>query len=194
MSGRALRSVRRSRWSVKYRLEPGPEARAKYDQATHDLVAALREIRRIGAPTDRSLTSGLLRAHARYLEALEQMFGAVDARDTARVLDIDEHGVDPLFGTIEQRVNATAGIHHAAAQRSLRELRSIDRFVLIATIAAFAVGLLLVAFFALLLARVHRALAAHAEEREHAALHDPLTGVPQLVGIWNVDRRRDLAS
>jgi diguanylate cyclase len=162
----------------KYRLEPGREVRARYDHATGELVSALREIERSGRSEDRALARGLLATHVRYLAAIRRMFAAVDARDTRRVLDIDAHGVDPLFGTIEEQVSVAANRHHAAAQRSLSDLRATDRFVLTATSMAFGIGLVLLGFFGVLLARVHRALEAHAAEREHASLHDPLTGLP----------------
>ena len=162
----------------KYRLEPGADVRGKYDRAARELTGALAEIERVGAPPDRALARRLLRTHVRYLGAIERMFAAVDAGDAQRVLDIDAHGVDPLFGTIEEQVSAAAAAHHAVAQRALRELRAIDRFMVTATSVAFAIGLLLLSFFGLLLARVHRALETHAAEREHAALHDPLTGLP----------------
>jgi len=162
----------------KYRLEPGREVRTKYEAAAGDLVRALREIRRAGVPADRALADDLLRTHTRYLGAIGRMFAAVDAGDTRRVLSIDARGVDPLFGAIEERVNAAAAAHHAAAERSLRALRATDQFVLTATIAVFALGLLLLGFFGLQLTRLHRALQAHAAEREHTALHDSLTGLP----------------
>jgi diguanylate cyclase (GGDEF)-like protein len=161
----------------KYRLEPGPAALASYRAAVAGLAAALDEIRRSG-PEHRQMATQLLRDHTRYLGAIEEMFSAVDAGNTRRVRAIDARRVDPLFGAIESRIDHAARAQHGAALTSLGELRSTQSFVLTGTAIAFGVGLVLIGLFGLLLARVHRAVEAHAGEREHAALHDPLTGLP----------------
>jgi hypothetical protein len=49
----------------KYRLEPSPEVRVRYDRAASDLVAALRDVAAAGAPADRQLADRLLALHAR---------------------------------------------------------------------------------------------------------------------------------
>jgi diguanylate cyclase (GGDEF)-like protein len=162
----------------KYRIEPGPAVLARYHAAARDLEQALEEMRAVGLPDDRRDSAEILAVHSRYLHATTEMFAAVDAGDTARVLFIDGHRTDPLFSVIEKRVDAEAAHHHAVALERLRDLRANDRFVSTATLLAFSAGLLLLAFFAALLSRVRRDLAEQAAEREHQALHDPLTGLP----------------
>jgi diguanylate cyclase len=107
----------------KYRLEPGPQVRANYQQAAASLQAALEEVQQRGDQADRLLKERLDTQHDRYLDAIAQMFAAVDTGDTKRVLAIDENQVDPLFGSIEEQVNAAADDHHQAALAGLGALR-----------------------------------------------------------------------
>jgi diguanylate cyclase len=165
----------------KYRLEPGSQVRANYAGASLELQAALPAIARIGTPADRALTGRLLEVHARYLEAIDRMFAAVDARDSRRVLKIDAGEVDPRFGAIEEQVSKAAAAHGVVAARDLHRLRGIERSVLTATLVVFVLGLLLLGFLTLLLSRINRELASRARESEYNALHDALTGLPNRV-------------
>jgi diguanylate cyclase len=169
----------------KYRLEPGPEVRQRYQQAAAALVAALDVVHERGNRQDRVLEERLDADHARYLDAIGRMFAAVDAGDTKRVLTIDNDQVDPLFSAIEEQVNAAADAHHQAALASLHALRSTETFVVVATPVAFAAGLgLLGVFWAIVVGyqrRTERQAADNqhqAAESQHQALHDGLTGLP----------------
>jgi diguanylate cyclase len=165
----------------KYRLEPGREVRARHRIAAQDLAGALVDISRIGTPGDRALVARLLEIHRSYLEALDRMFAAVDARDAKLVLAIDDGQVDPRFGVIVHDVDNASRAHREVAASSLRDLRGTEHSVLAATPVAFALGLLLLAFLTWLLTRINRQLARHARESEHGALHDALTGLPNRV-------------
>jgi diguanylate cyclase len=169
----------------KYRLEPGPEVRQRYQQAAAALVAALDVVHERGNQEDRALAERLDADHARYLEAIGWLFAAVDARDTTRVLAIDNDQVDPLFSAIEEQVNAAADAHHAQSLASLHALRSAETFVVMATPVAFAAGLgLLGVFWAIIIGyqrHAERQAAQnqlHAAENQYQALHDGLTGLP----------------
>jgi predicted negative regulator of RcsB-dependent stress response len=131
----------------KYRLEPGHEVRTKYQQAAASLLAALEDVHQRGDHADRALKERLDAQHDRYLDAITRMFAAVDAGDTKQVLAIDENQVDPLFGSIEEQVNAAADAHHQAALAGLGALRRQETLVMVATPVAFAAGLGLLGVF-----------------------------------------------
>jgi diguanylate cyclase len=169
----------------KYRLEPGPEVRQRFQQAAASLLAAVEEVHQRGDHADRVLKERLDAQHERYLDAITRMFAAVDADDTKRVLAIDENQVDPLFGSIEEQVNAAADAHHQAALAGLAALRRQETLVMVATPIAFAAGLgLLGVFWAIVVGyqrRTERQAAENqhqAAESQHQALHDALTGLP----------------
>jgi diguanylate cyclase (GGDEF)-like protein len=169
----------------KYRLEPGPEVRQRYQQAAAALLAALDGVRQRGDANDRALVAKVEAEHARYLDGIDRMFNAVDAGDTKLVLAIDGAETEPAFAAIEAQVNAAADAHHEQALASLRALRNTEATVLVATPIAFAAGLGLLAVFWAIVVGYQRhterqtAETKHqAAENQHQALHDSLTGLP----------------
>ena len=162
----------------KYRLEPGPEVRTKYQQAAASLQSALEEVHQRGDQADRALKSRLDAQHDRYLDAIGRMFAAVDAGDTKQVLAIDENQVDPLFGSIEEQVNAAADAHHQTALASLAALRRQETSVMVATPVAFAAGLALLAVFWTIVVGYQRRTQRQAADNAHQVLHDALTDLP----------------
>jgi diguanylate cyclase len=168
----------------KYRLEPGPEVRQRYQQAASALVAALDVVHELGSRKDRVLAERLEADHARYLDAIGRLFAAVDTSNTKRVLAIDNDQVAPLFSAIEEQVDAAADARHHQALASLHALRRTETFVMVATPIAFATGLgLLGVFWAIVVGYQRRTEQQTAEtkhqavESQHRALHDALTGM-----------------
>ncbi|HEX6675360.1 MAG TPA: EAL domain-containing protein [Actinomycetes bacterium] len=162
----------------KYRLEPGPEVRARYQQAAASLLATLDQVHEIGDREDRALEERVDAEHVGYLAATERMFAAVDAGDAKRVLAIDGRESEPVFGSIEAQVDAAAEAHHAAALAGLRTLRRQETFVVAATPVAFAAGLGLLGVFWAIMVGYQRRTEQQAAENQHLALHDALTGLP----------------
>jgi diguanylate cyclase len=169
----------------KYRLEPGPEIRQRFQQAAASLLTALDGVRKRGDANDRALAAKVEAEHARYLDGIDRMFVAVDAGNTALVLAIDGAETEPAFAAIEAQVNAAADAHHEQALAGLAALRNTGAMVLVATPVAFAAGLgLLAMFWAIVVGYQRRTERQAAEtkrqaaENQHQALHDALTGLP----------------
>jgi diguanylate cyclase len=162
----------------KYRLEPGPEVRSRFEKATGDLKAAMELVRRDGTSQDQAVADQVAAAYGPYLLAIDRMFGAADRGDTALVLQIDNDEVDPRFEAIEGLVNKTADSHHAAALADLAELKRREAFNAQATPAVFLIGFVFVLFFSSVLRRTRAQLDQQRTQAVHDALHDALTGLP----------------
>jgi diguanylate cyclase len=162
----------------KYRLEPGPEVRRRFDKASGDLKAAMELVRRDGTAPDYAVASQVAAAYGPYMEAIDRLFGAADRGDAALVLKIDNDEVDPRFDAIEGLVSKAADTHHAAALADLADLKEREAFNARATPAVFLVGFVLVAFFTSVLRRTRAQLDEQRTQAVHDALHDALTGLP----------------
>ena len=162
----------------KYRLEPGPEVRRRFDQATHDMRAAMALVRRDGTAEDQRIAAQVEGAYGPYRAAIDRMFDAADRGDTTLVLKIDNDEVDPRFEAIEGLVNKSADGHHAAALADLAELKRREAFNAQATPAVFLIGFVFVVFFSTVLRRTRAQLDQQRTKAVHDALHDALTGLP----------------
>ena len=162
----------------KYRLEPGPEIHTQFDQAAADLVTAANTLRRDGQPDDLALAEHLLEAHREFLQAIDRMFAAVDAGDSALATRIDNEEVDPSFGVIQRQVTAAAAQHHREAAEALSELQSLASFTERTTPLVFMTGVAMVLIFGLLMRRAKRLVEAQHRQALYDSMHDRLTGLP----------------
>ncbi len=165
----------------KYRLEPGPEVRERYDAAADALVEALQRVRNDGDGSDLAIAHEVTALHGPYLDAIDRLFAAVDRGDTELVLAIDGGEVDPLFEQIELLVDAAASERHDRSIEALRHLGSVERFTARTTPVVFVIGLMFIAVFASVLRRVRRQLDRHRDQALHDSMHDTLTGLPNRV-------------
>jgi diguanylate cyclase (GGDEF)-like protein len=157
----------------KYRLQPSAELLSQHRAAAASLLTALNRARVLGEPADGVLIGDILGVNQEYLAAIKRMFAAVDAGDINQANEIDRTEVDPRFDTIETRVSAVAGAHHAAAVRRLDELAYVQTSVLAMIIGAFAIGMGLVVLFEYILrAQRRRADDAKAQEAIAAGRRD----------------------
>ena len=131
----------------KYRLEPGPEVRARHSAAGAAMVAALRRAADMGDEAERRLIDDVITRHDDYLGAIGRMFAAVDAHDTEAANSIDSAEVDPSFDAIEALVVSMSDQHRAKAAEQLDALTAIQYRVLVASPVVFALGAGLVLFF-----------------------------------------------
>lgn len=162
----------------KYRLEPEPEVRARHRQAADDLQRALSDVRARGGPAERRTVDTLQVMAARYQSAVGHMFTAIDARDDATVLRIDNEETDPAFQQMSDLVQTATDQHTRAAADAAVDLRRVEGQALVTTTVGFAVGLCLLAAFARIVVGYQRALLRQAETSRYQAMHDPLTGLP----------------
>jgi len=117
----------------KYRLEPGPDVRARHSAAGADMVEALQRAARMGDQAERQLIQGVLAKHEQYVGAISRMFAAVDAHDTDAANAIDGNEVDPSFDAIEAQVVAMSDQHRTDAAAHLDALTDIQTKVVVAT-------------------------------------------------------------
>jgi diguanylate cyclase (GGDEF)-like protein len=158
----------------KYRLEPGPEARARFEQAARSLDAAVQFLLQHGDEADRQPIATLTADHRRYVRAVRQEFAAVDAGDQRRVLAIEEDN-GPLFEKVAAQVE-TGAAHER--DETLAGLVALRRHVVVATPIIFGTGLGLLVVFCAVLVGYQRRTERQAAENQHQALHDGLTGLP----------------
>jgi diguanylate cyclase len=155
----------------KYRLEPSPEVRAKYDTAVKSLKSSLENIidsgDSVGAEPARKAMAGF----DVYRQAINRMFAAVDAEQTARVLRIDSTEVDPTFGKIDELVNKGADAQATATGNAISRLRRTESAFAILAPSIFVLGFVLLGLFTW-------AIRKYRQRIDHQALHDALTGLP----------------
>ena len=151
----------------KYRLEPRPEVRVRFERAAQSLDAAVQYLNQHGDEADRRPVRTLTTDHRRYVQAVRQEFAAVDAGDQRRVAAIEEDN-GRLFDKI------AAQVEEGAAQErdeTLEGLGALRRHVVVATPIIFGAGLGLLVIFCVVLVGYQR-------RTERQALHDGLTGLP----------------
>jgi diguanylate cyclase (GGDEF)-like protein len=150
----------------KYRLEPSPAVRVRFERAARSLDAAVAFLLRHGDEADQQPIRTLTADHRRYVQAVRQEFDAVDAGDQRVAAIAEDNG--RLFDKLAAQVEEGAAHERDETLEGLGALRS---HVVVATPVIFGAGLgLLVVFCVVLVGYQHRT--------ERQALHDGLTGLP----------------
>jgi diguanylate cyclase (GGDEF)-like protein len=151
----------------KYRLEPSPDVRVRFERAARSLDATVAFLLRHGDEADRQPVRTLTADHRRYVEGVHRLFDAVDAGDQRQVREIQEDN-GPLFDKIAAQVEEGAAHERDETLEGLGALRS---HVVVATPVIFGAGLGLLVVFCVVLVGYQR-------RTERQALHDGLTGLP----------------
>lgn len=161
----------------KFRLEPSPQVRQRYNQAADNLVIALQEVRNHGTTEDDELVDEVLKKHDLYLQSIDKMFVAVMRGDTEQATKIDSDEVDPRFEAIVTLVNHAADLHHQDSLATLEKLHERETFNARITPIVFISGLLFVVLFSRVLHRTRVQLDQQRRQAVHGSLHDALTGL-----------------
>ncbi|MCA1648437.1 MAG: EAL domain-containing protein, partial [Chloroflexi bacterium] len=141
----------------KYRLQPSPEIRELHAAAANSLVTQLRFAASVAdAGQDIAHIDDILTTHARYLAAVRHMFEVVDQGDTVLVNEIDTQEVDPVFGVLDERVNARAAALQEEASQDLNSFNDLENLVLMTTPIVFVLGFALLGLFWFVLGRFQR--------------------------------------
>ncbi len=166
----------------KYRLQPGPGAKAAHAAAEDSLERAINQVAVQGGSADRNLAQVVLREHRGYVAASALLFQSVDRHDPAAVTNaIDARFVDPVFGVMEGQVYKAAALHEAKALSAAASVSSIGRLVVLVDLVTLLAAISLVVGGAVVMSRYQRDLHLESDRNRYQALHDPLTDLPNRI-------------
>jgi len=163
---------------LEYRLQPSPQALARFAQSATAVVAALGAIRADGDTADRALTDRVLPAHRDYLAATDRLFAAVNRGDAPTVARVSTTEVLPSHLGIEQELTRAAADTHQRTLGEWAQLQRMQALTRLLTPVVLVVGLSLAAVLALITRRHRRLLSAERARAVYASGHDTLTGLP----------------
>jgi diguanylate cyclase (GGDEF)-like protein len=158
-----------------YHFEGSSTVRLSYERATENLDADLMRVVQLdGSPQSRRTVDQLLSLSMKYDGAAKQLFVAIDRENAPAVQRLDHEIIDPIFGVLEYMIHQQAQVASGRALEHSASLRQHEADASTAITVAFAVGLLLLACFALIIVRFRR---AEVTRLAQIAISDPLTGL-----------------
>ena len=166
----------------KYRLEPGSDVLARFQDAARRLDADLGRLSSVDpTPASRAIVRHVFGLNASYVRASYAMFRAVDARHPKLVLRLDHTVGDPAFAAMETVVYRNAADASRTALVRSAALRRNEHAATRAIATAFSLGVCLLLVFALMIATFQRrfdaARVAEVRRLAELAVTDGLTGL-----------------
>ena len=164
-----------------FELERSAETLRLHAAAARRLVEKLQSARGLSDPATTAVVDSLLIAHDHYLTATHILFAAVDKRGTARARAIDHLIVDPVFTTIQSKVNDEATRLSGLAAAARRTLRNTENVVIALTLIVSFVAIIVLGIILMILRhykeQVDAAIRHEMENLKQAVLTDYLTGL-----------------
>ena len=164
--------------SRQYRLEPGPQVRARQGDVAADLRESMRRIRDGGGPADRAMADDVVALHESYLAANAALFDAVDAGHSRSDQIVLASKVESTLELASLRLDGADDARRAAADVALNRLNRSTALVLSGIVAAVVLSVALLATVGRLTSHYRRHLIHELRRNRHLARHDALTGLP----------------
>jgi diguanylate cyclase (GGDEF)-like protein len=161
-----------------YRVAPDPALRGRFADGKAALLVALTEIQHDGTPEDRDLAVRIRAAFGPYEQAVLRMFDAVDAHDEAQIQYLEREELNPTYVQIDRLIDDGADRHADTVETAMDRLYRTQTVVLYITAGGIVFGLSIMAGFIVMLVRYQRRIVRNANESQHQATHDTLTGLP----------------
>jgi diguanylate cyclase (GGDEF)-like protein len=163
-----------------YQLERSPQTLRRHAEAAARLVDNLLAVKALSDHDTGTVVDRMLVAHGHYLTATHILFAAVDRRGTLRARAIDHLIVDPIFTTIETKVNDEAKRLTQLARTARGRLRKTEASVIALTIVVSFIAIIVLGAILVVLRHYKQQVDVTVRnEMEHlkkAALTDYLTG------------------
>jgi diguanylate cyclase (GGDEF)-like protein/putative nucleotidyltransferase with HDIG domain len=166
----------------KFRLSPDVSVLVDRGQAESELVGDLQRIAALAVtPAAKAVVARLAAADGAYDNVGYQIIQAVYAHNDRLVERLDKTREDAAFALVQGIVSGEAATAQKNATADGTALVTDSASAKRAMLIAFTLGLGLIAFFGVVVARIssrlHRAQAAEFETMAHMASTDPLTGL-----------------
>jgi diguanylate cyclase len=146
---------------------------------------ALRRALQAGRPTAGDQGNNHLQqaeaAERRYQQGMERMRAALDAGHRDEALAVHANVVEPAAAELAGVLHEGAGSEQDQVAARVARLGHLGGMIVLAAPALFTVGVALLVGSWFLLAGYQRRHELHLAERQHDALHDPLTSLPNRV-------------
>jgi diguanylate cyclase (GGDEF)-like protein len=126
-----------------YRLEPTHVQVEAFARAQLSLSTALAAVRVHEPSGNHDIDERVASDNLSVERWFSQLQAASTANDYARVVEIDDHHLQPLFVAMTAMLDRAGAEHHALALASLRDSQRSERMVLAAVAVTIALGVLL---------------------------------------------------